>query len=201
MSMVELIGRKLLNNKRKNINLSNYPRIYTGIGARNPRDSVKDIIKNIASFLAKKNYILYSGGAPGCQTVFEKGCDEYRGMKNIFLPWKGYNNSSSPLVSWGRKITPLISPLSDTILENMSPEIKYIHLRNIQLLFGYNLDKPSKFVICWFPYVSYDYSMLIHYAEYFDIPVFNIFNATDFSYVHYILEELVGESNDGKRDL
>lgn len=181
MSMVELIGRKLLNNKRKNINLSNYPKIYTGIGARNPKIAVQEIINYISATLAKKDYILYSGGAPGCQTCFEKGCDENYGMKNIFIPWKGYNNSTSPLVSWGRKVTPTSSPLV-TKWEQMAPEIRYIHIRNIQLLLGYNLDKPTKFVISWFPYLSYEYGTIMKYAKHFNIPVFNIFIATDLKY-------------------
>jgi len=181
MLMIDEIFKRFLIKNRNPVNVNNPPKIYTGIGARNPKIAVQEIIKHISATLAKKDYILYSGGTPGCQTCFEKGCDENYGMKNIFTPWKGYNNSSSPLVSWGRKLTSVSLP-SVTKWEQMAPEIRYIHIRNVQMLLGYNLDKPTKFVISWFPYLSYEYGTIMEYAKHFNIPVFNIFIATDLKY-------------------
>ncbi len=187
MLMVEEIFNRIKNLKRS-VNLNSFPRIYTGMGARNPKNTIKEVIEYIAATLAEKDFILYSGGSPGCQVCFEKGCDKKNGMKNIFIPWKDYNNSNSPLISWGRKLTSATEPLVND-WKRMAPEVRYLHIRNTQMLLGYNLDKPSKLIICWFPYLSYEYGTIVNYANLFHIPIFNIYIATDLKYIlDYILK-------------
>lgn len=51
----------------------------------------------IGEILAKKNFILRSGGASGADSAFENGCDIQNGKKEIYLPWKNFNNNSSKL--------------------------------------------------------------------------------------------------------
>ena len=70
---------------------------YTGIGARNTPDKVLDLFTNIAKYLATKDFTLRSGAANGADSAFEKGCDISNGSKEIYLPWRGFNNSKSPL--------------------------------------------------------------------------------------------------------
>ena len=122
-------------------------KIYTGIGARlTPPDTLKTM-REIAKFLAKKGWTLRSGGADGADSAFEKGSDEEAGKKEIFLPWKGFNNNPSqllwPQAAW--KIAEEIHPEWD----KCSVNAKCLHSRNVPQVVGYELDKPSDFLICW----------------------------------------------------
>ena len=68
---------------------------YAGIGSSkgvNQGDLNK--LTFIAQQLQKKGYCLRSGGAPCCDTAFENGASI---LKEIFLPWKGFNGSTSDL--------------------------------------------------------------------------------------------------------
>jgi predicted Rossmann fold nucleotide-binding protein DprA/Smf involved in DNA uptake len=61
--------------------------IYAGIGSRETPPDVQKLIFDIADKLAKKGYVLRSGGADGADLTFEAGCDNSNGLKEIFLPW------------------------------------------------------------------------------------------------------------------
>jgi len=48
---------------------------YAGIGSRSTPDNVLGIMEKLGIVLAKKGFILRSGGADGADKAFEKGCD------------------------------------------------------------------------------------------------------------------------------
>ena len=120
---------------------------YTGIGARLTPLPILQKMQEIAKFLAQKGWILRSGGADGADSFFEKGCDEVKGKKEIYLPWKGFNDNKSqllwPQAAW--KIAEEIHPAWD----RCSVNARCLHTRNIPQVIGYELDKPSEFLICW----------------------------------------------------
>ena len=65
---------------------------YAGIGSRKAPPDVLRKMKKIAERLAARSYTLRSCAAEGSDTAFEQGC----GSHEIFLPWPGFNGSSSP---------------------------------------------------------------------------------------------------------
>ena len=73
---------------------------YAGIGSRSTPDNVLGIMEKLGIVLAKKGFILRSGGADGADKAFEKGCDLASGQKEIYLPWKGFNGNNSSLYTF-----------------------------------------------------------------------------------------------------
>lgn len=62
---------------------------YAGIGSRDITQVEESKIIRIADYLFKKGYFLYSGGADGADSAFERGCHGY-GLK--YLPWSKFND-------------------------------------------------------------------------------------------------------------
>lgn len=66
--------------------------IYTGCGDEKTPEPILNLMFEIGRYQAKRGDILRSGGTEGAQAFFENGCNSEKGEKEIFLPWKGYNN-------------------------------------------------------------------------------------------------------------
>lgn len=69
-------------------------RWYAGIGSRETPPITLIMMTKAAFYLDKEGYGLRSGGARGADATFERS---HKGEKQIFLPWKGFNNNLSPL--------------------------------------------------------------------------------------------------------
>ena len=123
--------------------ITNY---YTGIGSRNTPPNILLLMSKIAIFLSENNYILRSGGASGADSSFSKNIDDNK--KQIFLPWKGFNNNYNhkySITEAALKMAEEFHPAWD----KCSPGAKKLHSRNCYQVLGYDLKTPSKFVICW----------------------------------------------------
>lgn len=149
----------------------------TGIGSRKCPTSIKSLIDEIAFRFISEGYVLRSGGADGADTFFEQAWDRNGGQKQIFLPWKGFNGSSSTLYD--------IPEAAFHTAERLHPNwpacsqgARRLHARNIQQLLGKNLDKPSDIVVCWTPKgeVVGGTATAINLALENGIPVLNLFN-------------------------
>lgn len=102
--------------------------------------------------MLKKGYILRSGGADGADTAFELGCNKANGLKEIYLPWPGFNNNLSVLYltdnckgSQEEQIARKYHPK----WPYLSPTIKRIMIRNVYQVLGVTLNHPSKFILCY----------------------------------------------------
>lgn len=123
-------------------------KFYGGIGSREtPRDVFERMIA-IGRKLAEAGYTLRSGGADGADSAFERGCDEVRGSKEIFLPWKGFNKHSSALCMPSQEAKNIAARIHP-VWEQLSHGAKLLHARNIHQILGRNLQEPVEFVICW----------------------------------------------------
>lgn len=124
------------------------PKIYTGIGSRQTPQNILELIEKVARKLAKEGYLLRSGGAPGADSLFEKGCDKEKGKKEIYLPWRAFNKNTSNLVNplpEAFKIAQEIHPA----WSKCSPAAKKLHARNIHQVLGKNLNDPTSLVVYW----------------------------------------------------
>jgi len=129
--------------------------IYAGIGARELPDDIRQEFIFIGRRFAERGLILRSGGADGADSAFEWGCglSATPAIKEIFLPWKGFNNNSSSLY-----ITKSNEKILFDIASKIYPSWQYaknpvrlLHARNVQQILG---EKPGEshitdFVVCW----------------------------------------------------
>lgn len=125
--------------------------------------------------LARRGWLLRSGGSPGADTAFETGCDLGGGAKEIFLPWRGFNGSDSPLfetpppaMGLARKIHPG--------LNRSGGSVQRLRARNVCQILGASLSEPSHLVIAWTENAvpSRGSATVLRIAEERKIPVLNL---------------------------
>jgi len=104
----------------------------------------------VATYLAKEGMVLRSGGADGADTAFERGADQGAGGKEIFLPWRGFNDHPSRLYQIPRKAYALVDQYH-VGAPRMKQSVRKLMARNCQQILGQHLDDHARFVICWTP--------------------------------------------------
>ena len=124
---------------------------------------------------ARRNWVLRSGGSPGADTAFEKGCDLGNGTKEIFLPWSGFNASGSPLFETPREAFELARKIHPG-LNRRSASVQKLRARNVCQILGASLNEPSHLVIAWTENAvpSGGSATVILIAEERGIPVLNL---------------------------
>jgi len=170
---------------------------YTGIGSRKTPADVLSKMQQTASVLAKRGYVLRSGGADGADYAFECGAASINPkLVHLMLPWKNFNanirNKGVFCFICGdndkmREIASQVHPAWG----NCSYGAKALHTRNVAQILGPELDCPSDFVIAWT-----DQGMkkggtrtALMIAEQNNVPIFNVFNEQD----KKRLKEFLGE--------
>lgn len=131
---------------------------YTGIGSRETPFKYQRLMTQFAEKMAEKGWTLRSGGAKGADTAFAAGATK----KEIYIPWNGFNGlshdpengiilCSKEAFAKAEKIVSGIHPAWDKV----SRGARTLHSRNMFQVTGANLDKPSRFVICYAPVDKY----------------------------------------------
>jgi hypothetical protein len=128
---------------------------YSGIGSRESPEPILRVMEQVGKYLAEKGWVLRSGGADGADSAFEKGCDAGHGNKEIYLPWKGFNENSSELYLK----SPLLKETKDKVFEIASQfhpvwdllsfGAQCLMARNIYQVLGQDLATPVSMVICF----------------------------------------------------
>lgn len=146
---------------------------YAGIGSR---ETPKELIPTIDKIVLKLNdlgYTLRSGAADGADSFFEDKAE----LKEIFLPWKGYNKHPSELYNdtpegWilAEKYHPNWKALSDGGKKMM--------VRNGYQVLGFDLKTPVEFIVCWTRdgKASGGTGFAIRLAKAYNIPIFNLYH-------------------------
>lgn len=155
---------------------------YAGIGSRETPLYEANEMALFAS-LAKRLLILRSGGANGADEAFENGCGD--GPKEIFLPWKGFNENTSTLFTPDPKAFDLAASVHPNYKFLKRP-VKLLIARNMHQILGPNLDDPVEFVVCWtkdgceshetYGSKTGGTGSAIAIASKVGIPVYNLFN-------------------------
>lgn len=129
-------------------------RPYAGIGSRETPPDVMALLTQIASTLENLGFTLRSGHASGADEAFEDGVAN-EALKEIFLPWKGFNGSTSPCYGWAtsthEKLARAIAQAAHPNWGRCSEAAQKLHMRNVKQVLGDRLDRKSLFVICWTP--------------------------------------------------
>lgn len=159
---------------------------YTGVGAREIPPEIAKTMSLYGAVFAELGYTLRSGGATGSDTAFEIGCDNRQGKKEIYLPWKGYNNNPSELYHIRAEAFKIAEDLYGPRWKRVSDGVRKLMARNINQILCQNLDTPSKFVVCWTPdgvrnakartRRTGGTGQAIACASQHDVPVFNLQN-------------------------
>lgn len=120
---------------------------YAGIGSRTIPKDVAELFFKIGGFLAKKGYTLRSGGATGSDKMFEDGCDSEKGAKEIYVPWRGFND-----IYYGTEWTQAGWDMAKEFhpnWDNLKLGAKQLMARNSHQCLGLQLDDPVDFVCCY----------------------------------------------------
>lgn len=144
---------------------------YTGVGSRAAPEPILETMTNLASALLGFRCTLRSGGAPGSDEAFEKGAGD---LKEIYLPWKNFNGSKSPLFNtpaWAEAEASLVHPAWGFL----KPSTRKLHARNVCQVLGYDRT-PSGFLVCWTEDGKTEggTATAIKVAQALKIPVFNL---------------------------
>lgn len=122
--------------------------IYAGIGSRETPNKICMEFSTIGAKLARCGFLLRSGGADGADKAFEKGCKSVNGAKEIYLPWKGFNGNASKLYNPSDKAYEMARRFHK-YFDTMNRPGQLLMARNSHQVFGYDMNTPSDFVICW----------------------------------------------------
>lgn len=115
-------------------------RYYAGIGSRSTPIEIQTVMKNIATILERKGYILRSGGALGADKAFQSGVINPNNC-DIFL---ASDTLSQQAIDSVHKYHPMPKALSSYAFKLMA--------RNYYQIKGKTEDSiPSYCVICWTP--------------------------------------------------
>lgn len=131
--------------------MSQFRRIYAGIGSRRTPLDICQQMTDAARQLASRGWQLRSGGADGADTAFEKGCDQAFGDKEIFLPWFGFNGNRSRLHKPTKEAFSLAADILGDRWHFMKQAAQKLHARNIHQVLGEDLQSPAELVLCWTP--------------------------------------------------
>jgi len=140
---------------------------YSGIGARKTPVNILDMMQTLSSKLEKEGFILRSGGADGADTAFERGVED----------------PNHALIYTAQDLTPDAMQLTSKFhpaWNKCSDYVKKLHARNTLIILGRDLKTPASFIVCW----TQDAQVIggtgqgIRIAQAYNIPVFNLANAT-----------------------
>ena len=153
---------------------------YAGIGSRETPPGIEPMIEETCKILEKFGYILRSGGAPGADSTFEKYTT---GEKEIYLPWRGFNDNSSEFYLDNMDIEFVQKAKSMAMKyhprwNSLSLAAKKLMTRNTFQVLGSDLQTPVSFVVCWTPggKIQGGTGQALRIAKRNFIPIFNLYN-------------------------
>lgn len=147
---------------------------YAGIGSRETPRDICAVFEILGEWFAKHGYILRSGHATGADQAFERGCDRVGGQKEIYLPWKGFESSSSTFILTIQEAY-TIAEQFHPYWSNLSEGAQKLQARNSHQVLGEDLNTPSAFVVCWTKNGSGGggTGQALRIASHYGIPVFD----------------------------
>lgn len=160
-------------------------KLYCGIGPRLTPVPVLGMMTEIASQLASTQWKLRSGNGRGADQAFGAGVQD-SSLKEIFLPWYGYNahgpypHYKVPDFTHPRaKLIEAIARKHHTSYDRMKVTYQRLMDRNVNIILGEYADSPVDMVIYWQSEEgAADYfggtNHSIRIAKSHNIPTFNI---------------------------
>lgn len=165
-------------------------KIYTGIGAQETPDWICDIIKLISGYLYRRKYKVRTGGADGADVSFEFPVKDIK-LKEIYLPWRGFNGNYSPLYNVSKRAMEMASCYYPYNWRIAKQSTKRLMGRNVYQVLGRTLNKPSKFIICYTKdgCFSGGTGLALRVAKDYGIPIYNLYNPEIRENIFKIIDE------------
>lgn len=159
---------------------------YTGIGSRETPPQIQFTMIALAKKLAKLGLTLRSGGANGADTAFERGAQAENGKREIYLPYRGFNRSTSGLYGVDQTALDKAKEVWEDRYINgstfctwnvLKEGTRKMMARNCYQVLGVLLDSKSSIVACWTKdgKASGGTGQAIWLAVKEDIPVMNLY--------------------------
>lgn len=158
---------------------------YAGIGSRKTPDDVLQLMGQVAYALAKRGLILRSGAANGADFGFEIGCKQANGLKEIYLPWDGFNqrfeDEANGIIVANQTLGKNIASRYHKGWSHLKEPARLLMGRNTFQVLGADTRSPARFVLCWTPDGSLDghartsggTGQALRIAKNYRIPVYN----------------------------
>jgi len=147
---------------------------YTGVGSRKTPGSIMRLMIIIAKKMATNGIVLRSGGAEGADSAFEAGCNDIKGVKEIYFS----NQCTLEAMNIAKQFHPAWNACSEYA--------RKLHGRNAFQVLGIDLNMPSRLLICWTPDGCESHKTrsratggtgtAISIAEHYKVPIYNLFN-------------------------
>lgn len=152
-------------------------KIFTGIGSRTAPKECLIKIRNLSYHLALEGFLLRSGAAEGMDAFAELGVDAGGGRKEIYLPWKNFNNNPSNLYNIPEKAYEIAEKFHHN-WNNLTSGAKKLMARNSMQVLGQDLKSPTDFVICYTNDGKYSggTSQAMKIADFYGIKIYNIYH-------------------------
>ncbi len=149
--------------------------IVTIVGSRETPPWALEQLTSIALYLAKKGWILRSGGAKGADSAAEDGFSNHPNQKEIYLPWRNFNGNKSLLCSPSIEAYKMAASIHPA-WSKCKNDAQDLHARNCHQVLGKRLDKPSDLMVCYTENgeIKGGTATAISLAKKNNIPVFNI---------------------------
>jgi hypothetical protein len=155
---------------------------FAGIGSRECPKEILYTLRDASKYFSQRGYILRSGGASGSDDYCERGVDSVSGEKEIYLPWKYFNDNLSELYPdnlpnfyKAKEMAAKYHPA----WKRMGEPAKLLHGRNCYQILGKNLDTPVNFVLCYCPVENGELrggtAQALRVALDYNIPIINLF--------------------------
>lgn len=150
---------------------------YAGIGSRRLPTHLHKELEEVASILNDLGYFLNSGGAEGCDEVFEAAASS----GTIYLPWDGFREKHHGDVKAG--LSYVVPPYREVLVRKFHPNVRQLKAsgwkfmsRNSYQVLGYDLKSPVDFVVCWTPSGKDEggTAQACRIARSMNIPVYNL---------------------------
>lgn len=172
---------------------------YAGIGHRGTPEKVRDMMTNIGSQLCKMGFILRSGNAIGADQAWEEQVPKK--MKEIFLAGKKPSCTHGVVPDFIQEQWDFVVKHyhgGSTPFSRQPPYVQYLFCRNLNILYGKDLDDPVDFVVYWHEGEHCDGGTghTVSMAKELEIPCFNIWSQVDQQAMDAFVEQLIKkESN------
>ena len=175
---------------------------YAGIGSRGTPSYILNIMINLGSYLYEQGWTLRSGAAEGADSAFELGHDHVatEPRKEIYIPWKNFNWSNSPLHRENVPFTDqemLFAGRFHPAWHKCSPSARLLHARNTRQILGCEqlhgpVVVPSKFVVCWTKdgKLQGGTAQALRIAEAMGVKIFNLGKPSNSHELEAIIHEL-----------
>ena len=145
--------------RNRRIKLSKY-KYWTGIGSREVTDEITQLQITIGENMARRGYILLSGGAGGSDENFHKGvCNVDATLAQVWLPWKGFRLNEIDFDTTGTDYVVPTKAMFDRAatyyeesgvmpwFSNMKQGAQKLHGRNYNQIFSSQSTPASRVVI------------------------------------------------------